>query len=383
MQRFLTTLLLAFLALATLSACQSADASSSQACKSPASLVLVVAATENSFPALPSEASCLARKAIAERKPITLIREDGAPAAIQTARVYPVNDGAKDNDVNKALNALIPAVTGVKAQVDGDDVMAAMDLVSRTSSADATVVFLGSGLADRGALDLTKPALITADPAAVTEKLRNLNSIPDLSGRTIYWYGLGEARGTQQPLTPAQRNNYQGIYTSIFAAAGAHAEFRPGPTGTAKFNPGNGHTVVPVPPAQQVSVDFPATGDVTFGDGSAFGFRPESTALRDPAAAEEEILKMVRWLVEHPHGTITVTGTTSSAGDEAGRMKLSSERAQVICDLAIRAGADPARLRSAGVGKDFDDYIDDRLPNGDLDEAVAPANRNVILSFTS
>lgn len=376
-------LTLAMAALVTLPACQAYGQTSTLGCQSPDSLVLVVSATENSFPTVQNDAPCLIRRAITDRKPITIIREDGAPATIQTSRIYPVNRGAEDNDVNKALNTLIPAVTGIRAQADGDDVMATMDLLSRNSSAGATVIWSGTGLADKGALDLTKPALITAEPAAVVQKLKDLKSIPDLSGRIIHWYGFGEARGTQQPLTPAQRKNYQEIYAAIFAAAGAQVEFHPGPTGTPKSNSGNGHTVTPVPPARQESVDFPPIGSVTFDDGSALGFQPGNTSFRDKPAAEREAEKMARWLDEHPSGTITVTGTTSSFGDEAGRMKTSLERAKAVCDLAIAAGAEPSRLSPEGVGMNFEGYIHDRLSSGELDETVAPANRSVILRFAS
>lgn len=383
MRRLAMTLMLFLSLLLPVAACGHAE-SPQQTCESPkSSLSLVVTATMNSLPSAAGDVPCLARKTIEERKPVTLIREDGAPAVVQAARVYPVNEGAKDNDVNKALNALYPAIAGMKAQADGDNVMAALDLVARTSSPGSTIVFLGSGLADRGALNLTKPSLATASPAEVVEQLKQLKSIPDLAGRVVHWYGMGDARGSQKPLIPAQRNNYQAIYAAVFAAAGAEVHFHAGPTGTSKNNPGNGFTLIPVQPLEQQSVDFPTDGSISFDDASALGFEPDSTDFRDPEAARGEISKIAQWLISHPTGNITVLGTTSSAGDEAGRLELSTKRAETICQAAVVEGADASRLRCQGVGIHFDGYTNDRLPSGELDETAAAGNRNVILTFTS
>ncbi|MDD0858247.1 OmpA family protein [Arthrobacter alpinus] len=233
-------------------------------------------------------------------------------------------------------------------------------------------------------MDLTVPALATATPAEVTAKLKAFKAIPNLAGRTVKWYGVGDQHGTQPALIPSQRQNYQDIYASILSDAGANASFHPGPVVTTKAEPRSGkHGIRPVPTAPQVVVDFPKTGTTVFGNGSSLGFLPDSTGFRTPGAAAETGAQIAQWLVENPAGAITVTGTTASAGTTEARQELSLARAKAVCALAVSAGADPSRLHAAGAGNDFSGSVPDLLPDGTLDPVAAEANRTVILSFAS
>lgn len=378
-----TITVLATAALA-LTACQGQSVGTQADCAQPTALSIVVAAHSNAAPALPAEVACMLRKAIENGKPISIIREDGAPAAVQSPRVYPVQAATKDNDINNAKITVTRTISGVQAQADGDNPLAALDLVSRLTAdtPDATVAIVGPGLSDQPPLDLTVPALATAAPAEVTAKLKALKAIPALTGRTVNWYGLGEQHGTQPALVPSQRQNYQDIYAGILAEAGAHATFHPGPASAANAEPRSSqHSIRPVPAAPQVAVDFPKAGTKIFDNASPLGFLPDSTGFRDPGAAAATGAQMARWLTENPAGTITVTGTTASAGTPESQRDLSLARAKAVCEQAVTAGADPARLHAAGAGNDFPGHVPDTLPDGTLDPVAAEANRTVILTL--
>lgn len=380
-----TTIVLATAALA-LTACQGPAVGMNADCTDPTALSIIVAAHSNAAPALPAEVSCMVRKAIENGKPISVIREDGAPAAAQSPRVYPVTPATKDNDINNAKITITRSIFAMQAQADGDNPLAALDLAARLTAdtPDATIAVISPGLSDQAPLDLTVPALATATPAAVTAQLKAFKAIPNLAGRTVKWYGIGDQHGTQPGLTSSQRQNYQDIYASILSDAGANASFHPGPVVSSKAEPRSGkHGIRPVPTAPQHVVNFPKTGTKVFDNGSSLGFLPDSTGFRTPSAAADTGTQIAQWLVENPAGTITVTGTTASAGTPEARQELSLNRAKAVCALAVSAGADPSRLHAVGAGNDFPGRVLDQLPDGTLDPVAAEANRTVILSFAS
>jgi outer membrane protein OmpA-like peptidoglycan-associated protein len=368
-----------------LTACEGPDIVGQVDCNQPTALSIIVAAHTNASPAMPPEVACMVRKSIEGGKPISIIREDGAPAVLQTPRVYPVGAASQENDVNNAKITVSRTISSMEANADGDNPIAALDLAGRLTvdTPDATIAVISPAMSDQAPLDLTVPSLATADPAEVTTKLKALKALPVLAGRTVHWYGLGEQHGTQPALTSPQRQNYQDIYASILTAAGATASFHPGPASAGtKERPAGAHTLRPVPAAEQTAVDFPKTaGTVTFNNASSLGFLPDGTSFRDPAAAAATGAQLAQWLSKNPDGFITVTGTTASAGTKESRDALSLDRARAVCALAVEAGADPARLTCVGAGNNFPGFSPDLLPGGTLDPVAADHNRSVIISF--
>ncbi|MBT2565907.1 OmpA family protein [Arthrobacter sp. ISL-85] len=373
------------LAAFALTACDGPAIGAQTDCDQPTALSIIVAAHSNAAPALPAEVACMVRKSIEAGKPISIIREDGEPSVIQAPRVYTVGAASKDNDINNAKITVSRTISGIEAQANGDNPIAALEEASRltTDTPDATIAAIGPGLSDQAPLDLTDVSLATAVPAEVTAKLVALKAVPALAGRTVHWYGLGEQHGTQPALTGPQRQNYQDIYNSILTTAGAKASFHPGPANAAtETRAAGGHSIRPVPRADQPAVHIPTAGGTqTFNNASALGFLPDSTTFRDPGAAQATGEQLKKWLDDNPGGTVTVTGTTASAGTKDSREKLSLARAQAVCALAVTAGADPARLKPIGAGNDFPEFKEDILPNGALDPGVAEGNRTTKLHF--
>jgi outer membrane protein OmpA-like peptidoglycan-associated protein len=386
--RTTTAAVLATTALAALAltACDGPAIGAETDCAQPAALSIIVAAHSNAAPAMPAEVACMVRKTIEAGKPISIIREDGSPSVIQAPRVYTLGSASKDNDINNAKITVSRTITGVDPAADGDNPIAALELAGRltTDTPDATIALIGPGLSDQAPLDLTIPSLASADPKEVTAQLKNLKTLPALPGRTVHWYGLGEHHGTQPALTGPQRQNYQNIYATALAEAGATVVFHPGPASSGSTpRPGGKHSIRPVPAAEQERVDPKAAGDTrVYNNASSLGFVPDSTTFRDPAAAAATGKELAAWLGEHPGGRITITGTTASAGTPETRAALSTARAQAVCDQAITAGADPGRCTATGAGNTFPGFVPDILPDGTLDATAAETNRTVIITLT-
>ncbi|WP_461186828.1 OmpA family protein [Arthrobacter sp. Z4-13] len=383
----ITVLATAALAALALTACDGPAIGAETECEQPAALSIIVAAHTNAAPALPAEVACMVRKTLEAGKPISIIREDGSPSVIQAPHVSMIGAASKDNDINNAKITVSRIISGIEAKADGDNPLAALELAGRltTDTPDATIALIGPGLSDQAPLDLTVPSLASADPKEVKAKLKALKVVPALTGRTIHWYGLGDHHGSQPALTGPQRQNYQDIYTSALTEAGATAVFHPGAANAGtKDRPTGKYSIRPVPTAEQEAIDFSKTagGTLVFSNASSLGFAPNSTTFRDPAAAAATGKELAAWLTDNPGGRITVTGTTATAGTPETRATLSTARAQAVCDQAIAAGADPARLTATGAGINFPGFIPDILSDGTLDPAAAETNRTVMITFS-
>lgn len=353
-------------------------------CKTPTALVIITAVQENSNPGLPAEAGCAIDKALDAHAPISIIAEDGAPYTVQSRTVYDVTPGSAthDQDQNKARTAIITAISTAPAKTNGTNPLAAFahasDLIGDTTG--ALIITTSPGLSDTSPLDLTDPSLAAADPKEVLAHLNASKSIPHLNA-DILWAGLGNNAGTQAPLPPAQKENYKNIWNTILTTAGAKTTYVP-PASTLPAKNTNGHTVRPVPPTTATPIHIaPAGGTTDFPNTSPLGFKPDSTELRDPAAAATLAKDIATWLNADPHRTATITGTTASAGTEEGRRELSKNRADAIAALIGAAGVDRARITTNGAGNAFPGFEPD-MADGTLDPVKAEHNRSVQITLT-
>ncbi|GHG59014.1 hypothetical protein GCM10012320_32880 [Sinomonas cellulolyticus] len=372
-----------------------ASAQSAGCAPAPSALAIVVAVHADAAPGIPAEAGCLVNAALEADAPISVVAEDGAPYAVLTRHAYGIVPGSDthDGDLDKARTDLIRTVTTAAARTDGDNALAALalagQLTARTDGATAgpawspAVVVVSPGLPDTGKLDLTVASMATAPAGEVADAVTAAKAVPALPGTRVLWAGLGQAAGAQQPLPAAQAGNYQAIWEAVLAKAGAAAQIIPGPVSGAGTPNSAGHAIRPVPPIAQAPVDLPrAGGTAVYPNTSALGFRPDSTDLRDPAAAATAAAALAAWLTADPHRTLTVTGTTADTGTPQAQHDLALARAQAIAALITARGPDPARITTAGAGHDFPGYTPDHSPDGTLDPARAEANRTVRITLT-
>jgi outer membrane protein OmpA-like peptidoglycan-associated protein len=379
---------LAAVTFGTLTACQSRAAGTAQEtdCPIPPAVVIDVSAHPNSEPGIPVEGMCIVNKALENGKPISIIREDGQPSIVQGRRIYDVKTAGSaisQEKLKKARNSIITTVAGIEAAADGDNTLAALSIAGdlTADTPDAVVIVLSPGLSDQPPLDLTIPGLATASPAEVAAQVKKNKYTPHLEGRVVLWFGLGQASGSQQQLPQPQRENYQNIYAAILSEAGAKTTFHPfGASGNPAANSA-GHTIRPVEPLNTTIVNPPAANKTqTFNNASAFGFLPDSTTFRAPAAAAAAAAQIAAGLKNESSLRVTVTGTTASAGTEDSRGKLSFERARAVIAAIGAAGVDTSRLDPVGAGNVFPGFEQDMV-DGVLDPVKGDANRSVRLSY--
>lgn len=310
--------------------------------------------------------------------PATVMVPDGTPTASATLELATANDNPLyKQDRVAQLNNLIDVTRADTPEVD---LLAALALAAR-SVTDAvgpqTIIVIDSGLQTAGALRFQDQdgALLDANPSEVVDLLRRTQQLPDLTGIRVVFTGLGDTAPPQQTLPQPARAVLVELWTAIVTAAGGSAEIKEAPLPSTR-------TLEGLPPVSIVPVAVRSIGplpSVTVLRDGTVGFRPDQAVFRDPAAAGAVLADYAREITGGKRAVLT--GTTSSAGEEAGRLTLSRDRANAVRDLLISLGAPADRIEARGVGSDFPGYVPDRDSHGNLDPLAAAQNRQVIIEL--
>lgn len=366
-------------------------AANSSECDPAPGLVIIAAVHQNTqAPSVPATLGCTLEATIAAEEPVVVIGVDGTPDPLlaHTFEITTANEDARWDDISAAANVVVNTINTAKADSDGSDLLTAIqtgaDQARALGAPSAHMIVIDSGLPDRGALNMTLPGMLGANPTEVADFLKATSSLPDLSGLTIELVGFGYVTAPQEPLTIAAQNNTLALWTTVLEAAGATVTDTPlALTGQGPDTPHTTQTIdVPknpeptFPPDEQ---DEPDT--MVYDDTTALGFHPDSTELRDPTTATRELTPLAQWLTADPTRSVHIVGTTASAGTADGRAQLSLARAETIKALLVSLGANPDQVTTEGAG--YTATPPDRTPTGDLDPAAAALNRTVRLTTTN
>lgn len=313
-----------------------------------------------------------------------VVSADGRPAVIGEVPLSVA--GANDLDAAANLGAVRDAVQGLLATPADDpqvDDLAALDLARRWLAGRPgphEVVLADSLLSTTGALTFPRAdgALLSADPAAVAAQLVETGGAPDLTGVHVTLVGAGDTAAPQTPLPIPTRAAVIALWRTVLERAGATVDVDDHPV-TGVPPPGL-PPVDPVPVAAVAPIGADPPPVIVLHD-SSVGFLPDQAVLRDEAAAAAAIDPLTTALRSGRY-TATVTGTTSSAGDEEGRLALSRDRAGLVRGLLVDGGVDPALLTATGVGTHFTGFVPDRDAGNRLDPVLAALNRQVIVTIT-
>lgn len=310
---------------------------------------------------------------------VTVIVPDGTPTASATLDLATRNDNPlyKQDKVTQ-LSTLLDSTRADSPEVD---LLAALSLAARSvieAAGPRIIIVIDSGLQTAGALRFQDQdgALLSANPSEVVDLLRRTRQLPDLTGIRVVFTGLGDTAPPQPTLPQPARAVLVELWTAIVTAAGGNAELKQAPLPSTR-------TLEGLPPVSIVPVAVRPVGPppaVTVLRDGTVGFLPDQAVFRDPAAAREVLADYAREISNGKRAVLT--GTTSSAGDAAGRLTLSRDRANAVRQLLIDLGAAADRIQAVGLGSDFPGYVPDRDPAGNLDPVAAARNRQVIIELT-
>ncbi|HZK04683.1 MAG TPA: OmpA family protein [Actinomycetaceae bacterium] len=312
---------------------------------------------------------------------VTVIVADGNP---QTVASHDLDyDAANDVEAQKVrtqnVNALSAALTAAVADDPEADVLAALsrgaDAV-RDAAGAQRILMIDSGLSTAGAFSMTN-GLLGSDPALVADYLAAAQALPDLTGITVTFYGLGETAGAQQPLDTAARNRLTALWAAVVDAAGGTLEVLSAPPVGADSEQAGLPFVSPVP----VDAVAPPEGHLTISlQEEQVRFLPDTAQFADPTGADVVLAALAGAVVEQELTSVSVTGTTASTGNPDGERALALARATAVRDRLVSLGVPAAWFVSVeGLGADFPGYVDN-WPGGVWDDDAARQNRQVTVT---
>ena len=243
------------------------------------------------------------------------------------------------------------------------------------------ILMYDSGFSTTGLLNFAKENLINVEPGDIVSRLKELHSIPDLSGINILWTGCGEVSGSQTKLTENYKYKLKAIWTAIIEAGGGTLTMYDNPLSSMSSPKDLPYcTVIPV---VQESLDLTGadlSNPVKFDENSSVKFISDSAMFIDPDAAYKELEPVAQYLKSNPDIDILVIGTTATSGSEEYKKNLSSKRADTCKKALIDLGADSNNIQTIGIGSiSCSLHSNDLNSNGSLNETIAPLNRAVYI----
>ncbi len=350
-------------------------------------VALAIGARSNSpAPAVTSAVTTLLSSAVDAYKMVTLVRVDGQPKIVFSQALAPAANSqltkqAKDKYVgslNRVLAGTPQRATDIRAQVPQADLLDALAEAASTVPAGGDVVVMDSGLQTAEPLDF-RTGLLGDDPRSIADFLRQAHELPDLTGRHVYFVGLGWTASPQSTLSISDRTKLAAIWDRIATAAGASCVAIDRTANTRAASPQRPPVAIVTPPA---TPQPPAPCSViSLGDANHVGFVFNSTTFRDPSGARATLRQLAR-LMQRTGESLTLTGSTSSEGSNQYNLRLSLRRANAVKAVLVQLGVPASRIATVGDGSHLPGRVSDRGPHGQLLIGPAILDRKVVAKLT-
>lgn len=258
------------------------------------------------------------------------------------------------------ITEITTAIRGAPASSeDGVDMLTTISNAVR-GSGTGTLVILSSGLSTRGELDLRQIGW-DADPQSLAVRLRTNGALPNLTGWSVAFVGLGDQANSLPPLDNFARHRLATYWKAILSTAGASSV---DVSSTAAPRSQFDLATPAIMPAPAYSVGFVANSATLAPDDEAY-IRALGT-------------KIYIILIDHAGRKVTVTGYTADPPGStlAGRQEMSLARARAVAGLLATAGV-PADRMVVAAGSTHSSAIQ----NGLFDENLAAQMRRVDIAL--
>lgn len=351
-------------------------------------VALALGARSNSpMPVLSSAVYSVMNSAIDAHQLVTLVRLDGSPKIVYSRAFLPQGQNTQTRNsehdayvtvLNQVLAGTAKASTDIRAQVPQADVLYALTEAASEVPPGGDVIVVDSGLQTAPPLDFST-GLLSQDPRIIVGFLKGANELPDLTGRHVYFVGLGWIAAPQPRLDAGYQAKVADIWGQLASAAGASQVCFDSHASTANSVPNLPPvTIVTPPPVPRVPV---ACSTIDLGDANNVGFDFDSTTFRDPAGARATLQKLATIMLRTSE-SVTLTGATSSEGSDQHNQDLSQQRADAVKAVLEELGVPASRITAQGAGSHLPGRMNDRGPNGELLIGPAIANRKVVAKLT-
>jgi hypothetical protein len=360
----------------TLTGCEA----SAEAAEPTGALAIVVGAHANMPPAdLDGTAASARDMAVAQQSYFSVVVADGAPYVAESGGLEAAGDTGLEEQREANRKRVDDAVAAARARTPETDLLAALQVAAASIQAQPghrRIVVLDSGLSTTGALDFTNPDLLDAVPSEIADALGTSQKLPALDGMSVDFLGLGNTAEPQAELDRIRRTQLQSIWTVVAETAGASSV-------AVESTSAQGLPAGDLPPVKPVPMPpgYSCTDNVMTITGGKLAFRPYTDVFLDPATAEE-ILRPVADQVKDGMLTAVLNGTSADIRDPAEQMMLTYFQAQAVANVWLEFDLPVQQLTVVGLGSDFPGHRPERDADGNLDPAVAEANRTITITFS-
>lgn len=366
-------------ALITITGCSHADTPATPECLRPDAdgLGVVVATHQGAVSGLGRLGRCALGEALLRGLPVSIVAAQGQPqVVVKGAAVNGTfnSDLARKAAVVEAGNAVATAAANAVPSSDGNDLVAALrmvsDLVRASGAQRPQIISNDPGLTDTGALKVTQAGMLVANAGEVAADVSGAGHCPVDAGTHVDFIGLGYGVAPQPLLTPSDRLQVTALWSALVTTCGGTVAVHPEPaTGEGPTTP---HTVVMVTPTpyQEPVVDDP----IVLAGESAFGFDHDETEFKNPAEAAKVLEAVVATLNAHPTWHLRIEGTTANGYTAYPSLEaLGQARADAVKAALVARRVDPGRLVAVGHG-----YIAEPVQ---VDATTSALNRRTILTY--
>lgn len=307
-----------------------------------------------------------------------VISADGVPrlvVSIDSSSTRQDDTDKEDYEVSVLEAMLTPA------EKPESDMLSALSLAASSlahASGDRTILVVDSGMSTAGAMAFQNTGLLEphADVDAMVERMRSAGALPDLTGVTVRWFGLGSVEEPQPLLDTAAKSRLKNLWTKLITAANGEVVFDDAPM------------------MKDIGDDLPAVPEVTPVPVGAFelgaapslemslpdtevGFEADVDVLRNEEVAKSRIQEAAAQIRSSGVSEVRVTGCTSSWGTAEHRQDLSERRAEVVAGLLENNGVKVTSI--TGLGYECPHQVVDTNADGTPIEELMAVNRRVII----
>ena len=307
-----------------------------------------------------------------------VISADGVPrlvVSIDSSSTRQDDTDKEDYEVSVLEAMLTPA------EKPESDMLSALSLAASSlahASGDRTILVVDSGMSTAGAMAFQNTGLLEphADVDAMIERMRSAGALPDLTGVTVRWFGLGSVEDPQPLLDTAAKSRLKNLWTKLITAANGEVVFDDAP-----MMKDTGDDLPTVPEVTPVPVGAFELGaapslEVSLPD-TEVGFEADVDVLRNEEVAKSRIQEAAAQIRSSGVSEVRVTGCTSSWGTAEHRQDLSERRAEVVAGLLENNGVKVTSI--TGLGYDCPHQIVDTNADGTPIGELMAVNRRVII----
>lgn len=307
-----------------------------------------------------------------------VISADGVPrlvASIDSTSTRQDDTEKEDYEVSVLAAMLTPAET------PESDMLSALSLAANSlahASGDRTILVVDSGMSTAGAMAFQNTGLLEphADVDAMVERVRSAGALPDLTGVTVRWFGLGSVEDPQPLLDTAAKSRLKNLWTKLIAAANGEVVFDDTPM--MKVTGDDLPTVPEVTPVPVGAFELGAAPSLEMSlPDTEVGFEADVDVLRNEEVAKSRIQEAAAQIRSSGVSEVRVTGCTSSWGTAEHRQDLSERRAEVVAGLLENNGVKVTSI--TGRGYECPHQVVDTNADGTPIEELMAVNRRVII----